>query len=126
MVVALFAVEGAVVGADKVVARAAEEDVTLIETSYQIKTTEATEHVVTLGSSLAGEIVVTLGAAVEGVVGGVVAGAKRLNRQLRALSIGRIGYGPSLGHPQDGHRCRKHRRHRDQQQDAPHKSPPFP
>ena len=66
-VVARAAVKGALVVQDKVVARAAEEDVTLIERSYEIITTEATEHVGASGS-LALEVVVILGAAVEGVV----------------------------------------------------------
>ena len=67
LIVALLAVGGAEVVADSVVARAAEEDVTLIERSYEIITTEATEHVGASGS-LALEVVVILGAAVEGVV----------------------------------------------------------
>jgi hypothetical protein len=97
--------EGAEVGEDKVEACAAEEDVTLIDTltgrsTYAIITTEATEHVGAIGS-LAEETVVTRGTAVEGVVEGVVAGARRPNRQLRALSIGTIGYWPGLGDPRE-------------------------
>src|SRR5215207_7697944 len=108
-VVARFAVEGACVLEAKVVAIAAEEDVTRIEDLYGIITTEATEHVGTLG------------AADEGVLGGVEAGSKRLNRQLRALGVGRTAYGLGLGHPREGHSSRHHRGHRHQHYDVLHK-----
>ena|SRR5215207_1347707 len=71
-----------------------------MEGNYVIITTEATEHVGTIGRREGFKGVVTLGAADEGVVGGVEAGAKRLNRQIRALGIGRTAYGPGWATPE--------------------------